>query len=424
VSNIEFTQYFFLQAALILIAVGLFGRLAQKVNQPAVIGEMLAGIVLGPSVLGLVWPEAHARLFPPDTISIVYVISQVGLVLYMFLVGAEFQIGLIGDRLDRAAAVSLAGILTPFVLGSGLALLLVGNHDLYPAGVTPLEAALFTGAAISITAFPMLARIIHELGLEKTPMGTVTMAAAAVDDVVAWCLLAVALASLSGDSGIALRAILGGAAYTALVLGVVRPAMRWVDRRARRNNDLGAAAMTLIIMLLMLGAYFTDLIGIHAVFGAFVMGVAMPRGLVTSLLERRLIPLVRLFLLPLFFVYSGLNTQLGLVALQPGLWLLTGVVLVVAILGKGLACGLAALWKGEPPHRALGIGTLMNARGLTELVILNIGLERGVIAPAMFAVMVVMALVTTLMTTPIFRYIWQRRQQSQSVVAASEAAGG
>jgi len=422
-SNLEFSQHFFLQAALILVAVGAMGRLAQKLGQPAVIGEMVAGIMLGPSVLGALLPDLHSRLFPQPTIGVVYVVSQIGLVLYMFLVGVEFQVGLIGERADRAAAVSLAGIITPFVLGCGLALLLMGNPELFPPHVGRTEAMLFLGAAISITAFPMLARIIQELGLDKTPLGTVTLGAAAVDDVVAWCLLAVVLASFSGDSRLALWAFGGGLLYVGVVLGVLRPALRWVEARARRNNDLGALAMTLLIMLLMLGAYFTDRIGIHAVFGAFVLGVAMPRGIVTRELERRLSPLVRTFLLPLFFVYSGLNTQLGLVALRPSLWAVTAVVLVIAILGKGVACGLAAYWRGEPKHRAMAIGTLMNARGLTELIILNIGLERGVIAPALFAIMVVMALTTTLMTTPLFRVIWHRRQQMLNAAAAAEAPG-
>jgi Kef-type K+ transport system membrane component KefB len=422
-SNFEFSQYFFLQAAVILVAVGALGRLAQKLGQPVVIGEMVAGIVLGPSVLGWLFPEAQARLFPQPTIGVVYVISQVGLVLYMFLVGVEFQIGLIGDRMGHAAAVSLAGIVAPFVLGGGLALLLLGNPELFPPHVGRLEAMLFMGAAISITAFPMLARIIQELGLDKTPLGTVTLGAAAVDDVVAWCLLAVVLASFNGDSRLLLWAVGGGLIYVSVVLGILRPALRWVERRAKRNNDLGALAMTLLVMLLMLGAYFTDRIGIHAVFGAFILGVAMPRGIVTRELERRLSPLVRTFLLPLFFVYSGLNTQLGLVGLKPSLWVVTLVVLLTAILGKGVACGLAAYWRGEPKHRAMAIGTLMNARGLTELIILNIGLERGVIAPALFAIMVVMALVTTLMTTPLFKFIWHRRQQMLRAATTAEAAG-
>lgn len=423
-SNSEFSQYFFLQAALILVAVGIMGRLAQRLGQPAVIGEMVAGIMLGPSILGALLPDLQARLFPEPTIGVIYVVSQIGLVLYMFLVGVEFQVGLIGERLGRAAAVSLAGIITPFILGGGLALLLIGDHDLFPASVSRLEAVLFMGAAISITAFPVLARIIHELGLEKTPMGTITLAAAAVDDVIAWCLLALVLASFSGNGLIALLAVAGGVVYTVVVLLGVRPSLRWIERRALRQNDLSAVALTLIIMLLMLGAFFTDLIGIHAVFGAFILGVAMPRGVVTRELERRLSPLVRTFLLPLFFVYSGLHTELGLVALQPSMWVITALVLGVAIVGKGVACSLAAYWQGEPKHRALAIGTLMNARGLTELIILNIGLERGVIAPPLFAVLVVMALVTTLMTTPVFKAIWLRRQQElESTALPSKARG-
>jgi Kef-type K+ transport system membrane component KefB len=407
-TQVEFSQHFFLQVALILLVVGLLGKLSLRLGQPVVVGEMIAGILIGPSVLGMLAPSLHAQLFPEPTIDVVYVVSQVGLVLYMFLVGAEFQIKRIDSHWRSAVSVSLAGIIAPFILGGLLALALVGQPGLFPAHVRPLEAVLFMGTAMSITAFPVLARIIQELGLAKTSLGTLTLAAAAFDDVIAWCLLAFALASLGGTPAVALTAIGGAIVYTLVVLWGVRPALRWLEGRAKRFNELGRLSLSLIILLLMLGAYFTERVGIHAVFGAFVLGLTVPRGLLTRELERRLKPIVSTLLLPLFFVYSGLNTQLGLVALRPSAWGLTVGVFLVACLGKGVACWLAARLRGESAAEALGIGTLMNARGLTELIILNIGLERGIIGPTLFAVLVIMALGTTLMTTPLFRLVYRR----------------
>jgi Kef-type K+ transport system membrane component KefB len=336
----------------------------------------------------------------------------------MFLVGAEFQVNKISTRWRSAVAVSLTGIIVPFILGGLLALALLGRPSLFPASVKPIEAVLFMGTAMSITAFPVLARIIQELGLTKSSLGTLTLAAAAFDDIVAWCLLALALASLGGTPAVALVAIGGAIAYSLGVWRGVRPALRWLEARAKRHNELGRMALSGILMLLMLGAYFTERVGIHAVFGAFVLGLAVPRGLLTHELERRLRPLVSTLLLPLFFVYSGLNTQLGLVALQPSAWGLSVGVFLVACLGKGVACWLAARVRGESPAEALGIGTLMNARGLTELIVLNIGLERGIIGPTLFAVLVIMALATTLMTTPLFRLVYRRPVSIPSAVPA------
>jgi len=418
--NSELALYFFLQAAIILITIRVVGKVALKLGQPQVIGEMFAGILLGPSLFGALVPELHAQLFPKATISVLYVVSQLGLVFYMFLVGVEFQVGLISKKLRSAAAVSLAGIAAPFVLGSLLAFTLSQNREMFPEHVTVWEGMLFVGAAMSITAFPVLARIIQDRGLTGTALGTLTLGAASVDDAVAWCLLAVVLASLSGNGLIALLAIVGGGLYTLGMLTIGRRFFQRMEVRAQHHKGLREQTLLIIVILVMLGAFFTDFIGIHAVFGAFVLGTAMPRGVVTEQLEQKFKPVVKSFLLPLFFVYSGLNTQLGLVALKPSMWGITLAVLLVACLGKGVACWAAARLTGEPNREALGIGVLMNARGLTELIILNIGLDRGVIQPALFAIMVIMALATTLMTTPLFKLLYERSLVIKPALAEAE----
>ncbi len=391
-SDFELSVLFFLQLAVILAVVRLVGLGARKIGQPQVVGEMIAGVVLGPSLLGLVAPGVQQWLFPQESLTIIYVMAQVGVVIYMFLVGTEFQLGLIRGRMRSAASVSAAGIVAPFILGGMVASFLVGDATFFNPNVSKLEAMLFLGAAISITAFPMLARIIYERGLTGTSLGTLALAAGAVDDVSAWCLLAVVLASFSGNAAIALVAIGGGIFYALLVLVTGKRLLARFGEVAERRGAF---------------AWFTDYIGIYAVFGGFIMGLAMPRGVVTRDLERFLEPVATNFLLPLFFVYSGLNTQLGLVV-TPELWGVTLLIIVVATLGKGVACWGAARLNGESNREAMGIGALMNARGLMELILLNIGLQRGIITPTFFTIMVIMAVATTLMATPIFERVYRR----------------
>ncbi len=403
----DITVSFFLQLAVILAAVRLVGLAARKLGQPQVVGEMVAGVLLGPSLFGLLAPDWQIRIFPEETRSILYVVSQIGLVLYMFLIGAEFDVSLIRKRLRAATMVSVAGILAPFTLGGLLALGMVQNGDLFAPEVKGWEAMLFTGSAMAITAFPMLARIIYERGLTGTSLGTLALAAGSIDDAAAWSLLAVVLASFGGKASIAVSAIGGGVIYAGVALGVVRPMLRHLDVLAERKQGVDGAMFAFVLMLLMLGAWFTDMVGIYAVFGAFLLGIALPRGRVTKELERRIEPLTTNFLLPLFFVYSGLNTQLGLV-FDPALLGITLLVILVAVLGKGVACWAAARLSGESPQDALAIGGLMNARGLMELILLNIGLQRGVITTTLFTIMVLMAVVTTLMASPVFELAYRR----------------
>lgn len=407
-TNLHLAIQFFLQLAVILLFCRLLGAIALRFGQPQVVAEMIAGVFLGPSLFGLLFPGTHAWLFPwdsaqqlRDTQSYLFPASQLGLALYMFVVGMEFRVDIVRKRLGSSIAVSIAGMLAPFVLGAGLAWVLFHHTELFPKRTTLSEAMLFLGAAMCITAFPMLARIIHFKKLSGTTMGTVALGAGAIDDATAWCLLAVVLASFDNNWSHALVNIGGGAGYVAVALLVIRPVLGRAKLWLVKDGALTEAGLVIGLALMALGAWFTDLVGLHAVFGAFVMGAAMPRGVITRDLIARIQPLTVALLLPLFFTYSGLNTKITLLN-SWFLWVICGAVLIAAILGKGVACWLAARATGISNREALGIGTLMNARGLMELIIINIGLQRGIISEGLFATLVIMAVVTTLMASPIF----------------------
>lgn len=409
-SNSQIVLQLFIQVALILLICQIAGFIMKKIGQPQVVGEMIAGIVLGPSLLGLLWPQLQSQIFPKAANSGLYILSQVGVVLYMFLVGIEIDKVSLRQNIRSAVAISLSGIFAPLVLGAGLAFFLFNDSRLFTPGTSTWSGMLFMGAAMSITALPVLARIIQERNLLGTRLGNLSLTSGAVSDVVAWCILAFTLANVTGQISVALFAIGGAAIYTVVVWFGGRPALNWLSKRAEEKNGLTRWEFTLVLIALMLGAWFTDAAGIHAVFGAFILGLAMPRGKLTEQLRHYIEPLTLNFLLPLFFIYSGLNTQLSLVN-SGYLWLLTGIVLVVAFAGKAIACWLAALASGMNQRESLAIGTLMNTRGLVELVILNIGLEKGIITPTLFTIMVIMALVTTFMTTPLFKLIYPRHSQ-------------
>ncbi|HRJ74164.1 MAG TPA: cation:proton antiporter, partial [Terrimicrobiaceae bacterium] len=272
-----------------------------------------------------------------------------------------------------------------------------------------LESMLFLGAAMAITAFPILARIIYERGLTGTSLGTLALAAGSIDDAAAWCILAVVLASFSHDASIAVLAIGGGALYAVVVATIIRPVLQKLARAVEQRGELDHGTLGFTLLLVMLGAWFTDAIGIYAVFGAFVLGVAVPAGFFAGQLRASLEKMTTCLLLPLFFVSSGLNTSFSLLG-EASLLGATLLLLAVAIAGKGIACYLAALANGESHRDALSIGTLMNTRGLMELIILNIGLDRGVITPTLFTMMVIMAVVTTLMATPVFNFLNRHRE--------------
>jgi Kef-type K+ transport system membrane component KefB len=429
-NNLQLAIHFFLQLAVILTACRVVGLIAARFGQPQVVAEMITGVLLGPSLFGLLFPEAQQWLFPwdpkqaaRDTQSYLFPASQLGLALYMFIVGMEFRMDIINRNFKSSLAVSLAGMAAPFALGALLAWMVHGRTELnlFPPGVPLASAMIFLGACLCITAFPMLARIIHFKGLAGTTMGTVAIGAGAIDDAMAWCLLAVVLAKLDNDWSHALINIGGGAGFAVVTLLVIKPLLARSEKWLVRDGSLTDGGFVTGLALMCLGAWWTDFIHLHAVFGAFVMGAAMPRGVMARDLVSRIQPLAVALLLPLFFTYSGLNTKIGL--LNSGtLWLVCGAVLAAAVLGKGVACWLAARATGISNREALGIGTLMNARGLMELIIINIGLQKGVISEGLFATLVVMAVITTLMASPLFERLVGSGRYQPVPEPADEAA--
>jgi Kef-type K+ transport system membrane component KefB len=419
-STMDLALRFFLQLTVILGSCRLIGWLGQRIlGQTQVVMEMIVGVMLGPSLFGLLAPEWQQRLFPTtltleaggQTVSVIhpsmailFALSQLGLVLYMFVVGLELETDHLRASLGRASLISTVGVAAPFILGALLGLQLVQRDGLFLPEVDAATAALYLGAAMAITAFPMLARILYERGLAGSRLGTLTLAAGSIDDAIAWCLLAVVVATLGASPIIAFLAIGGGALYCVGMMTAGRRLLAPLGRRLTADGKLDPGVFILVILTLMLCAFVTDWLGIYAVFGAFVCGVAMPRGAFSQAIIRRIEPLTVTVLLPIFFVYSGLATRFGLLDSKAA-WLLTAVVIVFAMAGKGLACTLAARWSGESWRDSATIGTLMNARGLMELIILNVGLERGVIGPRLFAVMALMAIVTTVMTSPIYNWL-------------------
>lgn len=413
--------HFFLELAVILATCRLVGLAAKCVGQPQVVGEMIAGVVLGPSLLGHVAPGAQHSLFPPGPANtVLYTSAQIGLVLYMFLVGLGFDIGLIKNRAGTAAAVSAAGILAPLALGALVAMPLLTSGLFFGKGVSLALAMMFLGASIATTAFPMLARIIFEQRLSGTPLGTLALICGATDDALSWCILAIVLAIHRGSAATAATAIVGGVVYTVLMLTLGRKALAVLGSRSERQNSVSAPVFSTVLVVLMTCAWFTDAIGIYAIFGAFIVGVAMPSGVFARRLTDSLEPLVTTLLLPLFFVYSGLNTQIGLVN-SPGLWAVTLGLLVVSIVGKGFACALVAWLRKVPLRESVALGSLMNARGLIELILLNIGLQAGIITPTLFSILVLVAIVTTLMATPIFNFVYGRHRVADPPVTAGAA---
>ncbi|MBE2203112.1 MAG: cation:proton antiporter [Chthoniobacterales bacterium] len=403
-SPFDLSILFFLQLAIILGFCRIVGWLAARMGQPQVVGEMIAGVLLGPSVFGALAPGLQAELFPPASKPVLFATCQVGLSIYMFLVGVEFDASLIKAKFRSAASVSLSGIIVPFALGAAAAWYLAPHWPLFSEKTSSWEGMLFMGAAMSITAFPMLARIIYERGLTGTPLGTLALAAGSIDDAAAWCVLALVLASFSGDPSVALLAIGGGLLYVLAVWRFGVPLFKFLAAKTEKRGGMSHAMLGTTLSVVMLGAWFTDKVGIYAVFGAFILGVAVPKGFFAQALHKHLEKMTTAFLLPLFFIYSGLNTKIGLI-ISPQLFGVTLLLFFLAVFGKGVACAVAARLHGETLRQSLAIGTLMNARGLMELIILNIGLERGLITPTLFTMLIVMAIATTLMATPVFNLV-------------------
>ena len=384
-------------AAIIIIG-RVLGAAFQRLGQPRVIGEVVAGILLGPSLLGRISPEVMWSLFP-DAISMqLSVIAQLGVILFMFLVGLELNAELLRGRGPMTVIISHAGIATPFVMGAGLALWLF--PQLAPRGVPFTSFALFMGVSLSITAFPVLARILTERGLATSELGVLALSCAAVGDVTAWCLLAfvvgVAQSAVSGAITTALLTVL----FIGVMFGVVRPlARRWLS--GSDSAPINGQVVASVLLVLLLSSLAAEAIGIHALFGAFLLGAVIPHdSAIARALHDKLHDLVVILLLPAFFAHTGLRTQIGLVS---GLseWLTCGAIIAVATVGKLGGTMIAARLTGIDWRMAGALGVLMNTRGLMELIVLNIGLDLGVISPTLFAMMVLMAVVTTIVTTPI-----------------------
>jgi Kef-type K+ transport system membrane component KefB len=419
---------FFLQMAVILATCRAVGWLGRKyLKQPQVVCEMIAGVLLGPSLFGLVAPDIQELVFTPENQGVLYVGAQLGVGLYMFVVGLTFRTDHFKANVREAAAVSIAGMVAPFAVAVAATPWLMRVPGLFAATATRFDATLFMGAAIAITAFPMLARIIHERGLSHTSLGTLSLSAGAIDDAAAWCVLAVVLASFgSAGSGVAYSAILGGMTFAAFMIfampRLLAPLARWAEREAAAGKPFNGTIFAILLILFMLSAYTADLIGLHAVLGGFLLGCVVPRGVLADNLRKLLETFTVIVLLPMFFTYSGLNTQLTLVA-DPYLLMIALAVLAMSVLAKFGACWAAARLSGQDNPTALGIGALMNSRGLMELIIINIGLQVGVIGPALFSMLVLMAVVTTVMASPVFELVYGRQARKFGKLGALSSAG-
>lgn len=412
----------------ILLTCRVVGWLGRKyLHQPQVVGEMIAGVILGPSLFGLLAPEIQQHIFPAETKGILYVGSQFGVGLYMFLVGLGFRSDHFKSNVLRAATVSISGMAAPFLVALVMAPWLMTVPGLFAESASRFDATLFMGAAIAITAFPMLARIIHERGLSHTSLGTLSLSAGAIDDAAAWCLLAIVLASFGAGSGVAIKAIVGGAIFASFMIflgpKLLAPLGRMANREQALGRPLSHTLLSIVLMLFTLSAFTADAIGLHAVFGGFLLGTVMPRGALCDQLRKLLEPFTVVLLLPMFFTYSGLNTQLTMVN-NLELLLVAAVVLTGSIAAKFGACWAAARLSGQDNRTALGIGALMNSRGLMELIIINIGLQAGVIGPALFSMLVMMAIVTTLMASPLFELVYGRQARASGELDAVENSPG
>lgn len=400
-----------LQIITIIITARLFGWLFRKIGQPSVIGEIIAGIFLGPSVVGMYFPEYSGLLFPPASLGNLQFLSQIGLILFMFVIGMELDLKVLKNKANDAVVISHASIVIPFALGIGLSYYIYNQFA--PEGVEFLSFSLFMGIAMSITAFPVLARIVQERGIHKTRLGAIVITCAAADDITAWCLLAAVIAIVkAGTFASSLYVILLASVYVLMMLFLVKPFLKKVGDLYATRENLGKPVVAIFLVTLIISSYLSEIIGIHALFGAFLTGAIMPDiTKIRSIIIEKVEDVSLILLLPLFFVFTGLRTQIGLIN-DPYLLKITGFIILVAVVGKFLGSALAAKFVGQNWRDSLTIGALMNTRGLMELVVLNIGYDLGVLSTEIFTMMVIMALVTTFMTGPaidIINYIFKRK---------------
>ncbi|PJZ42646.1 sodium:proton antiporter [Leptospira kmetyi] len=388
-----------LQLIVIIIASRLFGKLSTMLGQPSVIGEILAGILLGPSLLGLVFPEGFQLLFPKESLSTLQILSQLGLLLFMFTIGMELDLKILRNQAESAVVISHSSIMFPFLLGAGLAYFIY--VPLAPQGVDFIAFCLFMGIGMSITAFPVLARIILEKGLTKTTLGSLALTAAAADDVTAWCVLAIVVTIVNaGSFSSGILMIVMSLSYMLLMWKGILPLMKRAGNLYTTKESMTKTITAFFFLFIFLSAWVTEAIGIHALFGAFLAGVVMPdKKELRSNLVDKIEDFSLTVLLPLFFAFTGLRTKFGLLS-SSGLWPIFFVILFVAVLGKLGGSAIASRLSGKNWKDSLAIGMLMNTRGLMELIVLNIGYDLGVLSEEIFSMMVLMALTTTVMTGP------------------------
>ncbi len=400
------------QIITILFVARLFGWICNRIGQPTVIGEMIAGIVLGPSLLGMLLPEYSAILFPAASLGNLQFLSQIGLILFMYVVGMELDLSVLRNKAKDAVIISHASIIIPFTLGTILAYFIY--EQFAPQGVAYLSFCLFLGIAMSITAFPVLARIVQERGLHRTRIGAMVITCAAADDVTAWCILAAVIAIVKAGSFVSSLYIIGlSIAYVLLMLYVVKPFLKRIGDLYSNKENVSKPLVAIFFLTLLISSYTTEIIGIHALFGAFMAGAIMPENMrFRNIFIEKVEDVSQIMLLPLFFVFTGLRTQIGLLD-DPNMWKVCGLIILVAVTGKFLGSAITARFVGQNWRDSLTIGALMNTRGLMELIVLNIGYDLGVLSQEIFSMMVIMALATTFMTGPaldLIGWIYNRKK--------------
>jgi Kef-type K+ transport system membrane component KefB len=412
-------SHLLVQLLAIIVAARLAGGLFKRVGLPAVVGEMAAGIALGPSLFGALFPGAAAFVFPPESLGTLKLLSQIGICLFMFSVGMELNLAHVRGRAKEAVAVSHASIITPFLLGVGLAYFTF--HDLAGPSATFTGFALFMGISMSITAFPVLARILQERGLSRTALGSTALTCAAVDDVTAWSIMAfvVCIVKSTSMAGAVLTLVLALVFIAIMMFGVRRWLPRWLGRERLLSEEVSGGTLAVVVGVVLAAALTTETIGIHALFGSFLGGVVMPEAQgFRERINARVEKFSSVLLLPLFFAFTGLRTQVGLLDDVQG-WLLCLLIVLVATAGKLGASALAARITGMNWRDSLQLGALMNTRGLMELIVLNIGYDLGILAPRIFTMLVIMALVTTVLTGPLLTLFGHRETRASDAKVLS-----
>jgi len=402
-SNAEVLLHVLLALVVVIIAARACGALCKRIHQPPVIGEVIAGILLGPSLLGQISPPAFAYLLPATVAPFLSIIAQIGVILFMFLVGLELDTAQLKHRTHATVAISHASIVAPFVLGTLLALWLYPKLSTRDVPFTVF--ALFLGVSLSVTAFPVLARILTDRGIQKTRMGTVSLTCAAVDDVTAWCLLAFLIAVAKANVSAAAVTVALTGLYVAFMMLVARPLIIRAVRAQELRESVSQSAIAVVVVGLLLSTLATEAAGIHAIFGAFLLGAIIPHdSRLARDLTHKIEDLVVVLFLPAFFAFTGMRTQIGLVH-EASQWLLCGVIIAAASIGKFGGTFVAARFTGFGSRDAAALGVLMNTRGLMELIVLNIGLDLHILSPTLFAMLVLMAIITTFATTPILQLL-------------------